>query len=261
MVVQQHLQAMPEERMLLSSAMFQQTQLAGALQNLTPKQRDFLRFRSITATDIEARHLAGTPRGQNGVVMSMRPCGCRKRTPGWIDLREQTVLNWKKKASFRVAYDALLNEPLIFAATRLEQLAPNAVQVYADLLDPEGAGSMSDKRQAAKDVLQSTGLIKGDGQHRSSNAVQETMQFRIARERAIRGQALGDSQRQLLRDGGIDPDAVSRQAVTIRTLDGDDVVFEPARDEHDGDKKPDEESSEREWWDESVPAVDELLPD
>jgi hypothetical protein len=201
---------------------FEQTKLANALRALTAKQVAFLRMRAIADSDTEARHLLGKARP----VGNEKRCGCSRDVPGWLDFREATVSQWKHDGEFMQAYQMLLYAPLMFAATRLEDLAPSAVEAYAAILDNPDSKD-SDKRLAARDVLEAGGLLRGQGQEQGANAVQSSMEFQVARARLDRGLQLGDAQRQLLSAHGIDvPDNRGpANGRVIRTLDGADVIL------------------------------------
>jgi len=134
-VVAEHIAGMPEEQVMLTIAAQATVSLKEAYQHLTPLQVRFLHTRALVFTDVEGRHLMGKHRPEGNT----RVCGCSRRLPGWNDLREQTVLNWKKQEHFMVAYTMLLAEPLLFAASRLESLVPNAVSFYAGLIGDANA--------------------------------------------------------------------------------------------------------------------------
>lgn len=206
---------------LAAGIVMQQKQLREALGRLTPKQTLFLRVRATTPTDAEARHIAGHRReGQEEKF-----CGCPMNVQGWTDLREDTVAKWKRVNNgdndFMVCYSALLTAPVVYAATRIELLAAMASGVYGELLlDPEVSPGV--KRLAAKDVMTMNGLFGSDGGGDPVNAVQQSMNFKLAMARFERGLEITEQQKQLLRQGGVNPDVP--RAPVVRSLDGEDVV-------------------------------------
>lgn len=214
------IKAVSEEQSLVAGMLLNQTELAEAMLHLTPAQNNFLRMRLLSSTDIEARHLAGhRPRPDQQGPQRRPTCRCPREEPDWVDLREDTVQGWRRDALFRRVYETMLNAPILFSITRIEQLSSMAVATYQNILmDPRT--SVSVKRLAAKDILTMNGLIAGDGQQHAENSVQQSMSFLIARERWERGLELNLQQRQLLEEGGVNlqlpPPRVSR------TLDGDD---------------------------------------
>lgn len=218
------LQSLPEERILQVAATVAQRHLQDALNRVTPKARQFLKLRLLYGTDAEARHVYGYRRKDGDPDI---PCGCSRKTPGWVDFREATLLRWKRDPVFRAVYDAALSEPLIYAGTRLEMLAPVAVQTYEDLLDPSADVRPSVRRLAARDILEASGLKRGDGQQQASSAVQDSIAFRIARARLSSGQDLSSGQRELLESAGIEVPRLVAGGPTMRTLDGEDVPLEP----------------------------------
>ena len=194
-----------EERQLVAVAALAQEELTRALSVLTHRQQYFLRMRAMADTDAYARHIAGYPRNPSrspgessdtpGLV-NTRPCGCAMHTPGWQDMREATLFEWKKQPAFMLAYQALLQSPIIFAATRLEQIAPLAVKTLEEIMLGQHGAKASDRRQAAKIVLESDGLLQVQGTNggKPQAGTQESIQSRVIAERARRGLALPVSQ-------------------------------------------------------------------
>ncbi len=209
-----------DEQQASAIAVLAQQELSHMMIDLTQLQRRWLRWRALSDTDVEARHRAGKQRGKDNLGnQSRRFCGCSARQPGWIDLREATVVAWKHQRNFLMVYNAMLYEPLIFAATSLEQTAGAAVdRLHAIIVDKEG--KVSDQRLAAVAILESTGLKQTAGTIGPPvSAVQNTMSFRIARERVERGLQLSVEQAQLMKDAGVDVKQLA--APEERTLDGE----------------------------------------
>lgn len=230
MVDAEMLQTIPDEVVYRAQLQVSQERLAQAYRNITGKAAQFLKFRALATSDAQARHMMGHVRKDGNQVI---PCGCGVRKPGWTDLRESTVLNWKKNEHFMFAYQALLWEPQITAATRLEQLTPVAVDVYGELLDPANTEvKPSVRRLAAKDILEANGLKMTEGTNRRSAPVETSVQMRIARERHKRGMPLSMPQRQMLIEAGdikeidstvVDGGVGAGAGPMERTLDGRDV--------------------------------------
>jgi hypothetical protein len=214
------LQALPEERTLVGVALVTQEHLAAAMQELTPLQTQYLRMRAMATSDTEGRHLTGRER-KGG---SQRRCDCRMKTAGWTDLREGTLLKWKHQPKFLVAYQALLSEPAIYAATRLESLAPQAVQVLADSMAGHNGAKPGEQIRASERVLEGSGVLRGQGQEKAQSGVQSSLGFRIARERLTRGLELSSAQRLLLTDAGVDVEVIPG-AIRVRDLDGNDSLL------------------------------------
>lgn len=236
------LQAMPDQRVLAAGVQFRELasreELQEAFQHISPGAATFLKFRILANSDAEARHLVGHPRkdGTNAL------CGCGKRQPGWTDLRESTLLGWKRNSWFMALYRAQQEEPLMVAAVRLEGLAPAAVQQYERMLDPTSEVKDSTIRLAAKDVLEAVGLKQTEGVNVRHNAVAnaESLQYRMAMERYRRGFELSAAQRELLQGGGVqlseEPTVtvLDRVERTERSLDGEDtVVWDDGGDENE----------------------------
>lgn len=219
------------------AAMAQDT-VQEALQHLSPKAREFLKWRAISVSDVEARHLMGNPRTDG----AQTACACARRMPGWIDFREDTLRTYKKSEHFMLAYAALLYEPLLLSATRIEQLSVPAVQAYADLLDPSREVKDSVRRLAAKDILEASGLKQTEGSNVRHSATANELQLRMAKERLNRQLPLSAAQRSVLEAAGIsvpggEPAGLLGQGAgqVERSLDGDDVVydFDDAGDENE----------------------------
>ena len=217
---------LPEERMLMARAAMAQDTVQEALQHLSPKAREFLKWRAISVSDVEARHLMGNPRSDGAETV----CACARRQPGWIDFREDTLRNYKKSEHFMLAYAALLYEPLLLSATRIEQLSVPAVQAYQDLLDPSREVKDSVRRLAAKDILEASGLKQTEGSNVRHSATANELQLRMAKERLNRQLPLSAAQRALLAaagvqlpgDGPVQP--LLKAGAVERSLDGEDVV-------------------------------------
>lgn len=95
-------------------------------------------------------------------------------------------------------------------------------------MNPEKDVKPSVRRLAARDVLEATGLKRGDGQQKASSAVEDTIAFRIARARMMSGQDLSSGQRELLERGGVVLPQLGPATVatgTERSLDGQDVSY------------------------------------
>jgi len=218
-------QSLPEERSLMAVGVLAQREIQLAMMDITQKAQQFLRFRLLVTSDAQARHLFGHPRRDGDPE---RCCECGVHKPGWQDLRLQTLGKWKNQKAFRFVYDSMLSQPLVYAAYRLEQLAPAAMQTYQDILDPESDAKPSVKRLAARDVLQTTGLLQVEGtQGKSRNAVTESVALMIARERSVRGFELSTEQRRMLLEAGEPVQNIQLltegAAAVERSLDGDDV--------------------------------------
>jgi hypothetical protein len=211
----------PSERVLGGLIQVSQAGIREMLQELTPKQTDFIRIRAMTSTDARARHLLGD---LNDVQPEL-PCECGEHKVGWRDFREQTVLEWKKnKPRFMEVYRLLIEEPILFAGAGLQGLAPKAVQAYDDLLEPNVKPAI--RRAAAKDVIEATNLKATPGVQGSGDALKDSFAFKMARNRLVRGLSLSDEQRRLLQAGGVetgDSSGLDRGS-TSRDLDGNDVV-------------------------------------
>jgi hypothetical protein len=195
----------PEEREMVATAFLTQRHLAEQLRTLTSKQQFFLRMRATTDTDAAARHMAGRRRQplEDGQP-DMRPCDCsrRRQMAGWVDVGENTLFRWKDQEAFMFCYRALLEEPLLYSVTRLEQLVPTAVQRMSEIMDGMHDAKASDIRQVSTKILEANGLLVGDGNRKSSSAVEDTMNRRIARARAERNLPMTAGQKQLLADPG-----------------------------------------------------------
>lgn len=205
----------PEEQ-VIAGVVRQSMTVQQSLRGLSAMQIRFLRMRMLCTTDTEARHMSGRVRPS-----SNRLCGCTRQKKGWMDLHEQTVLRWKHEDGFLQAYTMLMDEPVNFAATRLEMLAPGAVEVYADVIEnPEAKDA--DRLKAAKDVLVAAGLTRDIGQQSAQNTLQNTMLFQNALARWKRGQQLSPVMVEVLQKGGVNVENQPR--FEARTLEGDDVV-------------------------------------
>lgn len=212
----------PEDRTLAAVMVLGQKDLAEAFLELTPAQATFLHKRLMTTSDVDARHLSGHVRPAKNPRGAGQTCSCYHQVEGWVDLREDTVHQWKRQPRFRRVYDTMLEAPLVYAQSRLEHLSSTASAVYQDLLTnpsvPHGV-----KRLAAKDILQMNGLAAPDGAHETENTVASSMMFIVARQRWERGLELNQAQRQLLLSGGVNPD--HRPELVVRTLDGEDEII------------------------------------
>lgn len=184
--VTRHMQQMTDADMLLAAIATGQQELQEHLQRLRPKQQKFLRFRAMSDSDAQARHLYGKMRKPEDPKLDV-PCHCGERKPGWIDLREDTVLGWKHDPVFMLAYNTLLNAPVVFAATHLEMLAPAAVQTLAEIMGGGHGAEASQMRLAAVQVLQSTNLAQTPGSSgKPQSGTRQTMMERVKDERAKR---------------------------------------------------------------------------
>lgn len=218
-----HAGLLPEMTVLAAAMVLNQRELQDALLDLSPQQNHFLRMRLLCTSDVEARHLAGHRSDLSEAVIASGKarltCKCSVNLPGWTDLREQSLAEWKRQPLFRSVYDTMLKSPQLYAATRLEQLSATAAGTYERLLtDPNTSDSV--KRLAAKDVLTMNGMMAPDGAKDTQNSLQQSMMFQIARARWERGLELSQEQRMLLRQGGVDAD--NPPPATVRTLDGED---------------------------------------
>jgi hypothetical protein len=218
--VTRQMQTMTDEQLLLAAIATGQRELQDHLQKLRPKQQKFLRFRAMADSDAQARHLYGKPRNPEDPNAG-RPCKCGERKVGWIDLLEDTVLAWKKDPTFMLAYNTLLNAPVVFAATHLEMLAPAAVQTLAEIMGGDHGAEASQMRLAAVQVLQSTNLAQTPGSSgKPQSGTRQTMMERVRAERASRGIGLAgpirgrevradeisdDQRKQLTEQRGQDP--------------------------------------------------------
>ena len=208
-----------DDRQVMAIATLAQRKLAEIMTDLTPLQNRWLRWRALSNSDIEARHLAGKPRGKDmDNLASMKLCGCMKRQRGWIDLREATVLTWKKQDHFTMAYLTMMNEPVIYAATLLEQAAPIAANRLRDIVANE-EGKVGDQIRASKIMLEADGIIQTVGTLKPTSGVQNSLAFRLAEMRAQRGLELSIEERKMLSENGIE--TVSIAAGGERTLDGE----------------------------------------
>ncbi|KKM97745.1 hypothetical protein LCGC14_1164880 [marine sediment metagenome] len=210
----------PEERVFQGVTALVQSGLRELIQELTPKQLDFLRIRAMTSSDTAARHILGHERTEKDPHPE-RECGCGRHKTAWVDMREATVSDWKAHdEDFSKALEMLLTEPLIYAGAQLQALAPKAVVAYGDLLEPGNKPEV--RRLAAKDVVEATGLKATPGVEGSGHGVAEQFGFKVALERFKRKLELSDQQRELLRIGGIELDAPAVREIE-RDLDGNDV--------------------------------------
>lgn len=215
--------SLPEEVVIQGIAAYQQMSLRSVLDQLTPKMRDFLRLRAMYPSDARARHHLGSPRHPNSKYPEA-PCACGLHRDGWRDLRESTVLGWKKNPAFVAAYETMLGEPLLFAQTTLRALAPAAVDKYQDLLMRDEVADET-QRRAARDVLEATGLKTTVGVPGSGSGAEKDFTMRMALERLRRGLELSDSDRRMLLAAGHQlPEDERPDEYTVRTLDGDDIV-------------------------------------
>jgi len=216
------IQSMSPEEQVIAGVVRQSMSVQDSMRQLSAMQVRFLRMRMLTTTDTEARHMSGRVRPKSNKL-----CGCTREKKGWMDLHEQTVMSWKKQSGFSMAYQMLMDEPVNFAATRLEMLAPSAVEVYATVIEnPEAKDA--DRLKAAKDVLVASGLTRDIGQQSAQNTLQNTMLFQNALARWKRGQQLNAVMLEVLKKGGINVDR--QPQFEVRTLDGDDVVDATFRD-------------------------------
>jgi|TARA_R110000824_G_scaffold238677_2_gene427416 hypothetical protein len=222
----------PEERVLGGIVAMQQSTIREMLQELSERQIEFLKIRSMTSSDAAARHLLGHSRPED----DLRECRCGEHAPNWVDMRDRTVGDWKRDSVvFLDAYNVLLREPLMFASARMEQLAPAAVQTYSELLDREMKPEV--RRAAAKDITEAVGIKATQGVPGSGDALRESFSFKMALNRYQRGMELSDEQRALLVTGGVDVNApllssssTEEAPRTERSLDGADVVVEQNAD-------------------------------
>lgn len=236
------IQAIPEEQQLMAASVLGQQELQQRLQRLTPKAQQFLRFRILTGTDAAARHLMGHARKDD----SARRCACGYHQPAWQDLREATVLNWKRQEDFSFVYRMMSEYPVLYAATRIEQLTGAAVETYADILKPGSTAKDSVRRLAAKDILESGGLKQVEGTHGPNrSAANESVAMIVARDRLVRGLEISDNQRKMLEGAGYQIPERAGVAPYIegqfveRSLDGDDIASYDDEEDVDPDLLPD----------------------
>lgn len=207
----------PTERVMQGMVALQNREVRDHLQRLRQNQLQFLKIRAMTSTDAMAMHLLGNFR-QEG---DDRPCICSQKKPGWRDMREQTLLAWKKDETFKFVYDMLLTEPVMFASATMQTLATKAVMAYDDLLEADQKPEV--RRAAARDVLEAVDLKATPGVQGSGKAMYDPA-FRMALERHNRGLELSDGQKQLLLEGGVVIEGEFRDVTdTERDLNGNDV--------------------------------------
>lgn len=222
----QALTAISEERVYGALVSLEQSEVRERLRGLRDTQVHFLKIRAMASSDAEALHLLGHARDAGDT----RACECG-RAEGWLDARSQTILKWKKQDDFRFCYDLLLQQPLLFAAARMEALAPKAIATYEDLLGADQKASV--RRAAARDVVESIGLKATPGVEGSGNAVRDSFAFRMALSRYQRQLEISSEQRALLQQGGIVLNAEPQQDGSFaveRTLDGEDIRVERGGD-------------------------------
>lgn len=210
-MIRRQMAQITEVQQLTALAALSSEMLKESLQFLTPKQLAFLRVRASCSSDVEALHMAGRPRiirnpGEEEAAMragmpppmpmlSPRRCGCSRAELGWRDMREGTLLTWKHQERFMVAYRALLEQPMLYAASRLESIAPQAVDVIAKILDGSLPAKASEKLKAAVVVLEADGLKSVQGvnaRHRPASQEQAEvgMAQKVLAERARREMSL-----------------------------------------------------------------------
>ncbi len=217
--------AIPDERVAAGLMNLNSAALREQLEMLTPRQKQFLKARAMTDTDAGARHMAGKRRREDDPNYK-RDCVCGIHEEHWIDMRERTLMDWKKyDQGFMFAYVRLIQAPTEFAVSWLESLTTKAVMVYSDLLDPGVNPAV--RRLAAKDVLEANDVkptvgVQGSGKQDAATA---TFQLTMAMERARRGGELSSPQIRLLQEAGHDPEEL-KGATSGRELDGSETEHE-----------------------------------
>lgn len=208
----------PVEKVMQGVANYEQRLVRERMQDLSDLQGQYLKVRAMTPSDAKALHLMGSPREPG----DERVCKCGEHKAGWRDMREQTLLAWKKRdLAFMEVYNLLTKDPLMFSSVWMQSLATKAVAAYDDLLDAKTKPAI--RRMAASDVLESVDLKATPGVQGSGQAMYDPA-FRMALERYNRGLELSDTHRRLLIEGGVEVEA--RQAADSgmeRDLDGRDV--------------------------------------
>jgi hypothetical protein len=203
-------EAIPDDRIAAGLMNLNSGVLREAIERLTPRQKEFIRCRAMADTDARARHFAGRARAETEQNFD-RPCACGVHAPHWIDMRERTLMDWKKyDDSFMFVYTRLVQAPTEFAVSWLESLSVKAVVAYHDLLEPNIKPEV--RRLAAKDILEANDVkptvgVQGSGKQEKETA---SFQLKMAIERARRGRELSPGQLRLLLEAGHDPADLNR---------------------------------------------------